>query len=782
MGLAGYYRRFISDFSRIARPLTNLLKKDVEFEWTDVQEHAFVTLKTLLCSEPLLQYPDFTRPFLITTDASKYAVGGILSQGPIGKDRPVAYASRLLNSAEQNYSTIEKELLAIIYSVNHFRPYVYGHRFDLVTDHKPLIWLHSVKDPTSRLARWKLKLAEYEYKICYKAGKINSNADALSRNPVVEVTAEETINKTKSHKPLFPLALNESVDSTSAPALPAKTTPPRQSHDIPEDVVSLTCDEFIDEDDTELDDSSEDSDFPLPDTPDTPCQRFKVREVRDNFIMRKDNLIIFTTQTGEPCDKGARMLAEQGRLPRIENATLGRAKLISDKNRYIIALIIKERVSETIGRQLITEAIAALLSVINELGLTTASLCKGDIDRVSWGKIRDILDDTFNNHSAKITICTNKISTPPIDDRLRILKEYHDSATGGHKGITKTYWRIKNRYQWPNMKSYIQIHIQNCRNCQLKKLVRLKTRQPMVVMDTPAAAFEKISMDIMGPLPETRAGSAYILTIQDLLTKYSLAIPLKQATAIDVATAFVNEFICIYGTPKALLTDQGSNFLSALMRAVARKFRISQCKTTAYHPQSNGSIERSHHVLWEYLKQYVDKEREWDEQLRLATFSYNTSMHESTKFTPHELVFGKTARIPTSDPILPSDMSETYVNYITSLFDRLRDSQEIARENLCRAKQRSKVYYDKKCNPRTFRRGDQVYLLKEPVKGKLTDQYTGPHEILEILRNNNVKIAINSNRTRIVHSNKLKKLRYIGERGAHLPEDDDPHPGPSRRN
>ena len=164
---------------------------------------------------------------------------------------------------------------------------------------------------------------------------------------------------------MFPLALNESVDSTSAPALPAKTTPPRQSHDIPEDVVSLTCDEFIDEDDTELDDSSEDSDFPLPDTPDTPCQRFKVREVRDNFIMRKDNLIIFTTQTGEPCDKGARMLAEQGRLPRIENATLGRAKLISDKNRYIIALIIKERVSETIGRQVITEAIAALLSVTN---------------------------------------------------------------------------------------------------------------------------------------------------------------------------------------------------------------------------------------------------------------------------------------------------------------------------------------------------------------------------------------------------------------------------------
>ena len=173
----------------------------------------------------------------------------------------------------------------------------------------------------------------------------------------------------------------------------------------------------------------------------------------------------------------------------------------------------------------------------------------------------------------------------------------------------------------------------------------------MVLTDTPAAAFEKISMDIMSPLPKTRNGNMYILIIQDLLTKYSLAIP-KQITAVDVANAFINELTCVYGAPKALLTDQSSNFMSALMRAITKKFRISQCKTIAYHSQSNGSIERSHHVLWEYLKQYVDKKREWDELLKLAAFSYNTSVHESTKFPPYELVFGRTARIPTSDPVL----------------------------------------------------------------------------------------------------------------------------------
>lgn len=124
------------------------------------------------------------------TDASGHAVGGMLSQGTVGKDLPIAYASRSLNNAEKNYSTIEKELLAIVYCVNHFRPYLYGRKFVLVTDHKPLVWLHSVKDPTSRLVRWRLKLAEYEYEVTYKAGKTNVNADALSRNSIPACTTK----------------------------------------------------------------------------------------------------------------------------------------------------------------------------------------------------------------------------------------------------------------------------------------------------------------------------------------------------------------------------------------------------------------------------------------------------------------------------------------------------------------------------------------------------------------------------------------------------------------
>ena len=125
-------------------------------------------------------------------DASGYAIGGILSQGPINQDRPVAYTSRTLNTAEVRYDTYEKEALAIVYSVLHFRPYLYGRKFTLVTDHKPLLWFRTCKDGNARVLRWRLKLAEYEYEVVYKAGKANVNADPLSRNPVEITEIEDT--------------------------------------------------------------------------------------------------------------------------------------------------------------------------------------------------------------------------------------------------------------------------------------------------------------------------------------------------------------------------------------------------------------------------------------------------------------------------------------------------------------------------------------------------------------------------------------------------------------
>lgn len=188
LGLLGYYRKFIPDFARLTKPMTKCLKKSNKITLDSEYINCFERCKTLLTNDPILQYPDFTKDFILTTDASNVAIGAVLSQGTIGSDKPICYASRTLNDSEMNYSTIEKELLAIVWATKYFRPYLFGRKFKILTDHKPLQWIMNLKEPNSRLTRWRLKLSEYDYTIIYKKGKCNTNADALSR---VQINNEE---------------------------------------------------------------------------------------------------------------------------------------------------------------------------------------------------------------------------------------------------------------------------------------------------------------------------------------------------------------------------------------------------------------------------------------------------------------------------------------------------------------------------------------------------------------------------------------------------------------
>lgn len=192
IGLLSYYRKFIKDLAKIIKPLTVQLKKKKAVEITQEFREAFQYAKTLLCNDPILQYPDYDKPFLLTTDASNYALGAVLSQGKVGNDKPVAYASRTLNRAEVNYSASEKEMLAIVWAVKQFRQYLYGTKFTIYTDHQPLIYLNNIKN-NAKLIRWRLQLTEYEYDIVYKKGKFNTNADALSRMQV-----ETFVNESES--------------------------------------------------------------------------------------------------------------------------------------------------------------------------------------------------------------------------------------------------------------------------------------------------------------------------------------------------------------------------------------------------------------------------------------------------------------------------------------------------------------------------------------------------------------------------------------------------------
>jgi hypothetical protein len=184
LGLVNFYREFCPGLAETAIPLYQLTHKDQSFEWTDTHQRAFEGVKKLLTSTPFLRIPDHRKPFCISTDASGLALGAVISQVTDACEYPVAYASRVLNEAEQKYSVIEKELLGIVFAVSKFRCFVYGTKFTVFCDHNPLKYISTMKDPSRRIARWLMLLQDYDFQVEYRPGKINLNADSLSRLPL----------------------------------------------------------------------------------------------------------------------------------------------------------------------------------------------------------------------------------------------------------------------------------------------------------------------------------------------------------------------------------------------------------------------------------------------------------------------------------------------------------------------------------------------------------------------------------------------------------------------
>ena len=184
LGLTGYYQKFIPGFASMAAPLTDLTRKNSpnQVVWTNDCTRAFKSLNDCLCAEPVLHSPDFTRGFILQTDASDRGIGAVISQlGDDNIDHPVAFFSRKLLPREEKYATVEKECLAIKVAIETFKVYLLGHHFTIQTDHRALEWLARVRDKNGRLTRWSLALQPYDFDVVYRKGTLNGNADGLSR-------------------------------------------------------------------------------------------------------------------------------------------------------------------------------------------------------------------------------------------------------------------------------------------------------------------------------------------------------------------------------------------------------------------------------------------------------------------------------------------------------------------------------------------------------------------------------------------------------------------------
>lgn len=567
-----WFRKFVPSFSAVAEPLTRLLKKNQPWSWGSDQARAFQELKTRLSSAPILVQADYSKPFVLRTDASSYAIGAVLLQGEGKDERPIEYASRLLIPAERNYSTTEREALAVVWAVERFRGYIEGHEVIIGSDHQPLKWLLTLKSPSGRLVRWALKLQCFNIQFQYTPGKANVIADTLSRPPCKE--------EDKSQCGICSVVVD----------LPARSPADLRRAQLDDlELKKIICD--------------------LEDTSDADSIGVKRWSERGYFM-------------------------QQGVLYRYNP----------------------------------------------------------DVD----------------SEEPQLVV--------PVPLRSEILKECHDSDIGGHHGVDRTYSRVAQGFYFPGMRRAITDYIKTCTTCQRYKSSNTK---PSGLLQTPVLnqRGEVLAIDLFGPLPKGDNNEKWILLVEDTATRWTELYALKEATSEVCARTLIEEYFLRYGFPRRIVSDNGVQFVSAVMQQCMFILGIGQELLPLYHPSANPA-ERKNRDLKFQLSRLVDTNHSsWPQHLPAIRFTMNSSVCQTTGSSPAYLMFARELRSPldvqhdirsilNKDNFVPqiTPYLESFINRLVSVRERVEAQQDRRKECADKSKKPAEV----------FEIGDQV-LLKSHV-------------------------------------------------------------------
>jgi hypothetical protein len=352
-----------------------------------------------------------------------------------------------------------------------------------------------------------------------------------------------------------------------------------------------------------------------------------------------------------------------------------------------------------------------------------------------------------------------------VPQRLRasVLTTAHDQLLAAHCGTRRTLSRILSKFFWPGVSADVTGYVQTCDICQ-KTVAKGKVFPvPLATMPRISAPFERVAIDLVGPLsPPSEGGHRYILTLIDIATRFPEAVPLKDISSVDVAEALMSIFARL-GFPKEILSDQGSQFNSDLMKQFHALCGTKAIRTSPYHPQANGTVERFHGTLKTMLKKVIhSKPKAWHRYLPALLFACRELPSESTGFSPFELMFGRTPRGPIA--LLADSWSQTSDDtekpvyaYLFELKNIIAEACEVAQENSAQSARKNKTHFDKKAKPRSFNVDDEVLVLLPTESNKLLMTWSGPFRVSECLHPD-YRIEMKG-KSKIFHANMLK--RYL---------------------
>ena len=649
VGLCAYYRRFIRNFSQVAKPLHRLTEKNVKFSWSDNCQSAFEELKVRLTSAPILTYPNERDEFTLDTDASDKAMGAVLSQVQDGAEKVIAYGSKTFSRSERNYCVTRKELLAVVYFTKYFKQYLLGKHFIIRTDHGSLRWLMNFKDPQGQTARWLEVLSTYDFTIQHRPGNTHRNADVLSR---------------------------------------------------------------------------------------VPCK-----------------------QCGRSADN----------VCRIEVAGIKTGNLKDQQQNWVLPWSIEElqekQQQDPVLSKFITMKALGERPKWEEISLEGQELkhywCIWDHIEIRQGVLYMLWEDPMG-HGQELKLII------PHNLREEVLRHSHDSVVAGHLGQHKTLQRIRARFYWCGYRQYVENWCRKCDTCASRKGMKKPRRAPMQRFLS-GCPLERVSLDIMGPLPRSKKGNQYVLVIVDHFTKWTEALPMPNQEAITVARKFFSEFICRFGVPYEILTDQGTQFQSTLFTELAGLLDMDKTRTSAYHPMANGLVERFNRTLEMMLSMFVsDTQRDWDQYIPALMLAYRSTQQETTGVSPYKMMFGREATLPI-DLIMGRPPNQEGVTldsseYVYHLRDRLEDIFEMARHHLKTGAQRQKRLYDRNTSGKAYQEGELVWVAvtrkKIGISPKLQRRWQGPYKVTRKLGEVLYQLKRPGSKRLIVHFNRLKP--YLG--------------------
>ena len=768
LGMVNYYRRFVRKAAHHLFFLFECLgNKPKKLDWDKNMQQSFDAIKLALSNAAMLAHPDSSLPLAITSDASDVAIGAVLEQrGPKGWE-PLAFFSKKLSTSQQKWPPYDRELNAAHKAVRHFRHMVEGRPFTIYTDHQSLVpsMAKKTEAQTARQQNQLSEISEYTTDIRYLQGKSNVVADALSRPngpdgiksaPTVsnvnkgeethlfaqhmaelaeagtlgtyvkvpdeeeedideQLESETDINAVIEQMDQVFTRLLETKDSTSSSPTTASAAninlPPPTSNLSP--ITSSSKKPRAVSFASPIASSTSES-FPLSPPPNPQVERHDKEiermwradpELKRFLTPREDpvppplppNEVEAISSSSTPSSTPSQPLQPQVNLvdrPVPENKVQELQTVINAIDHYAIDL-------EDLARQQALDPEFRALMRNAQTGLSFRKLKVGST----------FLHVDVSNGPARPFV--------PLSYRRRIFNVVHGL---GHPGVERTRQSIADKFVWPNLRQDVCKWARECLPCQRAKIQK-HTVPPIADFAVPAKRFQHVHMDLVSMPPSN--GQNHLLTIVDRFSRWPVAIPIPDINAETVIDQFSMGWIAAYGVPEVVTTDRGSQFTATIFNQLMRNWGIKHITTTAYHPESNGMVERLHRRLKESLVALgADERHQWFWKLPMTMLTLRTTIKPDIGASPADLVYGEGLTVPGQLLGPPQLTDDELLRQQRATHANLRVEVERLQPKPTSAHRRPQVQI-----PDELATATHVFVRKG-LQPSLTAPYEGPYRVL----------------------------------------------------